>query len=28
MGSKKFIEYISVYEDQAGDIQYTLHLGS
>jgi hypothetical protein len=28
MGDKIVIEYISVYEDRAGDIQYTLHLRS
>jgi len=28
MGDKKFLEYITIYEDEAGDIQYMLHLGS
>jgi hypothetical protein len=28
MGDKTFLEYISIYEDQSGDIQYMLHLGS
>lgn len=28
MGDKTFIESISIHEDNAGDIQYTLHLGS
>ena len=28
MGDKRFLEYITVYEDDAGDIQYMLHLGS
>lgn len=28
MGDKTFLEYITIYEDQSGDIQYMLHLGS
>ena len=28
MGDKTFLEYISVYNDNADDIQYMLHLGS
>lgn len=28
MGDKTFLEYITIYEDEAGDIQYMLHLGS
>ena len=28
MGDKKFLEYISVYNDNSDDIQYMLHLGS
>ena len=28
MGEKTFLEYITIYEDQSGDIQYMLHLGS
>ena len=28
MGDKTFLEYISIYEDQSGDIQYMLHLCS
>ena len=28
MGDKKFLENITVYEDESGDIQYMLHLGS
>lgn len=28
MGDKTFLEYITIHEDDAGDIQYMLHLGS